>query len=158
MQVFKNKLLSVLIFLYLIQFSNPVFSDMKLICDVAFNGIMHVEKTKYKGSVILNISEFKDYLTFEIDEAPVFMKIDNMDRSNYQNINLIDNSDAGKWDISVVKRNPNGSEGFKKILIDRNTGKIKWTDQLYIKYPTQLGRSDELVGLCKKIDISKKLF
>lgn len=153
-----NKLILILISFYLILFSNSAFSDMKLSCDIEFNGIMHMEKTKYKGSVILNVSEFKDYLIFEIDEAPIFMKIDNMNRSIYQNIKLTDNSDVGKWDISIAKRNPNGSEDFKKILIDRNTGKINWTDQLYIKYPTQIGRSDELVGFCKKIDIRKKLF
>lgn len=117
-----------------------------------------MEKTKYKGSVILNISERKDYLSFEINEAPIFMKIDNTGGSIYLNRRLTDNSDVGKWDISIEKSNPNGSKGFKKILIDRNTGKINWTDQLYIKYPTQLGRSDELVGFCKKIDINKKLF
>jgi len=158
MHTYRNKLFLVLISFCFLLFSNSALSDIKLSCNVTFNGIMHMEKTKYKGSVILNVTEYKDYLIFEIDEAPIFMKIDNMDKSMYKNIELTDNSDAGKWDISIVKKNPNGSRDLKKIIIDRNIGKIYWTDQLYITYPTLLGRSYELVGFCKKIDINEKMF
>lgn len=141
--------------------ANFAFGATKLECMITYEGLRPSdEKLKYNGSVILNINEFPNYNSYEIDSMPVFMKIDNNKEMHQYNrsITFHDRSDTGKWDFSIKISYANGNTKTKDFMLDRNTGKLAWTEYTYTSYPSKVSIKSEIHGQCKKIDINNKLF
>jgi len=130
--------------------SSSVLADstLKLICDVDItNTYSSGNEEKFRETVQVDIEQIGKMMMVSTDGQNISISISN--HKNNPSDQVVDTSDSNKFQIYYATSR-DGEQRSREIKIDRNTGNIFY--QLNAKM------SVKLLGSCKRVDMTKKLF